>query len=109
MKAILLLALALVGCNTYDASLLPGLSSVCLWRGTGVVTAPVQDDASFDCYRVTAPEHARVSPVEINACEAEAVGMSTVTVRRGEAVWKYAEPDFDGAGSFRTKWVACGE
>lgn len=103
----LLLCLLLTSCNAYDPSMLP--LPGCLWLMVGRVDAPVGADTGEPCYRVTAPEHARVSPVPIDECDAEALGLESVTVRRGESVWRYSEPDVLGAGSYTTKWVSCGD
>ena len=100
---VLLLCLALASCSAYDASLLP--LPGCLWLGVGSVTT----QPGADCYRVTAPEHARVSPVPIDECEAEGYGLPSVTVVAGETVWLYSEPNLAGAGVFKTKEVTCGE
>jgi len=106
MRALLLLAL-LLGCSTYDASLLP----VCLWTEVRTTTQPTSEQpAGFDCYTVTAPSgHSRVSPVELPVCDAETLGLGAVTVQKGERVWMYSEPSLVGAGEFRTKWARCGE
>lgn len=109
MSRVLLLAILLASCNTYNESLIPGLSSVCLWASQGSVDGPVNDDPTVDCYRVTAPEHARVSPVDLSPCDAAELGLQTVTVSKGERVWMYSEPDLDGTEMFRSRAVACGE
>jgi hypothetical protein len=107
MRAILI-CLLLTSCSAYDAALLP-LPRVCLWRSVGAVDSAVGADTGQPCYRVTAPEHARVSPVELDACDAEELGLETVTVQRGETVWRYSEPNLAGAGTFKTRWVNCGD
>ncbi len=110
IKLCLAALLALPCCNTYDESLIPGLGAVCLWIPVTPVTKPATDnDPAAECYRVTAPEHARVSPVPLDPCDAADLGLEVVVVRKGEPVYRYSEPDLNGPGAYRATAVACGE
>lgn len=90
------------GCATYEDAL-----PFCLWDSVGAVdTVPSTPEPTAACFRVRAPESARVSAEPIDACDADVLGAEEVTVPAGEPVYRYSYPSV-GAGTFKASWVEC--
>lgn len=104
MKHLLLLTLTLTSCQPVVDTL---GDVVCLWRDMGAVYEPSSDpEPGEGCLRVTAPEHARVSAVELDPCDAEDQGHATVLVPAGDPVYRYSEPDLT-TEPYVASWEAC--
>ncbi len=106
MKLCLLPLLLLTSCSVYDSSLLP----FCFWSDVGPVyeVPGVDPKPGNDCFRLRAPDGARVSAVPLDTCDASDEGLSEVTVPIGEPVFRYSSLDLS-PGKYQASWVPCPE